>query len=996
MALSQDEKQDIINSVLSSIRTNSRTIEQLTPVSSLGSTDYFEINGGKRVSYPVLRELILPLSLTEQNALNTLISRTETALDTANEAKRDAQIAISSGTSSYIFGGTNITAGAYLNSDGEEIKSTKAFYTSDYIPVNEDDSIEWNGGSDGTFPGCLVMYDSNYSPIGWWGIYTHSRAVVLAKEGVAYIRVSFHSDRLLDGCVNVNGKIVWKACDRPGIISAFSHLGEDVVPVQISEGWGIGSDGNSFKIAANTLTKYKVIPGELLYIRAKASTPVLFLFQKEINTSSSGNLPNIIGLPVCSDFDSIILIPEGANYLSMSCSPARPAIVRRVELMDAPSDIASVNRSREVFFYPSADDRMVITRMSNNRIKVDFSVINIRHSGRVLWKTLGEVVSETGLDGTDLILSLNRSLVFDTSTDKFSIKSFDDSLSYSETVLFGCKQNSMVSFIHPSLTYYIKTEPVLQIEESMLARRNFLIYPFDAVNKYRMDCYFYGGNFFIKVGGFNLKINGTHHEKSFASIMEDLGQEGEYMKISYSHALYFNPLTLTFSIQIFNQSHDFDDIVIIANLGANDSLAYIHPSLADLYRKFMSHKEGLEREQRRMLLFEPEFYAYKTGRLNYGSGLGKSWYTRFRIFHVSDVHQYNDLLGEAVRSAQIKANVIINTGDDSTGSSDATREFNLAKFALSIEAVENNNSSNTPYVYTKGNHDMANVHRVDFRDTYGVLMEKYSSVTWGDLTGLYGYIDIPTTSMGTFRIIMLDPCDYGDDEYYNPREFQSVVFSSKQIAWLITTLRDSAQKGYHVITAMHYSFGDSYRAFNTDDYAYPDATFYQDAFMIPDIIDAMQHNNTLKRSYPDSENQHNISINEDFTNIPALKYVCHLYGHIHSKGVFWCKKSDGSKNYNIRMIGESSLQQTGTALQKVYRESGTINEIEFSALEIDTVEKAIYRVAYGAYIKCDGTPSERTTKIYYDLSAEQAGNAVNPEYATPSEVKALVQSIFKS
>lgn len=58
MEITQDDMQTIINAVLSSIRTNSRTIEQLTPVTSLNNDDSFEINGGKRVTYAVLKGML--------------------------------------------------------------------------------------------------------------------------------------------------------------------------------------------------------------------------------------------------------------------------------------------------------------------------------------------------------------------------------------------------------------------------------------------------------------------------------------------------------------------------------------------------------------------------------------------------------------------------------------------------------------------------------------------------------------------------------------------------------------------------------------------------------------------------------------------------------------------------------------------------------------------------------------------------------------------------
>ncbi len=45
--MTESEKQVIIDAVLSALRTNSRTIEQLTPVASLSASDYFEVNGGE-------------------------------------------------------------------------------------------------------------------------------------------------------------------------------------------------------------------------------------------------------------------------------------------------------------------------------------------------------------------------------------------------------------------------------------------------------------------------------------------------------------------------------------------------------------------------------------------------------------------------------------------------------------------------------------------------------------------------------------------------------------------------------------------------------------------------------------------------------------------------------------------------------------------------------------------------------------------------------------
>jgi hypothetical protein len=96
MAITQDELQSIVNAVLSAIRTNSRTIDQLTPVTSLSDGDSFEINGGKRVTYKVLRDLIASLSSTEQDSLRTLINKCELKSASITVSESSATLTISS------------------------------------------------------------------------------------------------------------------------------------------------------------------------------------------------------------------------------------------------------------------------------------------------------------------------------------------------------------------------------------------------------------------------------------------------------------------------------------------------------------------------------------------------------------------------------------------------------------------------------------------------------------------------------------------------------------------------------------------------------------------------------------------------------------------------------------------------------------------------------------------------------------------------------------
>lgn len=59
MNMTQEELSSITTAVLDAIRTNSRTIDQLSPVTELAENDSLEVSGGKKVFYPVLEQQIV-------------------------------------------------------------------------------------------------------------------------------------------------------------------------------------------------------------------------------------------------------------------------------------------------------------------------------------------------------------------------------------------------------------------------------------------------------------------------------------------------------------------------------------------------------------------------------------------------------------------------------------------------------------------------------------------------------------------------------------------------------------------------------------------------------------------------------------------------------------------------------------------------------------------------------------------------------------------------
>ena len=390
-------------------------------------------------------------------------------------------------------------------------------------------------------------------------------------------------------------------------------------------------------------------------------------------------------------------------------------------------------------------------------------------------------------------------------------------------------------------------------------------------------------------------------------------------------------------------------------------------------KAYAQDTQALTNEAIENYLFDQQYHAYQVGRLNHENGVGKRWYYRFRLMHITDVHANYNLIRQAFRSNKGHFDVICNTGDDANGceAKDAPTIIHTLDSISSI--IKTSNVHRTPYINLKGNHDVTGITNADYFNRMCTTMQDFHQPVWGNAEEkrAYGYMDVKSNEiMGSFRLIFLDPFDYNDGEFGNTYPFMSAVFSQKQIDWFIDALVDASDKGLNVITLMHYSFGDS--PIFSEENACPDATYYQDAFMIPDIIDAIQNKTSMEAEYKDKAGKHHIRIKRDFSKVKDLKYVCHLFGHIHSKNAYQCQRSDGSKKYNMLMLGEMSLSSNGTAVNMVYKDQNTPVYSAFSTLCIDTIEKKIYRVSFGPYLRHDksNSLSDRTMVFDYDLSGK--------------------------
>ena len=89
MAISNTELQNIVDAVLSTIRTHSCTIDDLTPVTSLSANDSIEIAGGRRITYGTLLNIILAEG-KPGSTLNDIIEGVVSQLEIVNEHAGEA------------------------------------------------------------------------------------------------------------------------------------------------------------------------------------------------------------------------------------------------------------------------------------------------------------------------------------------------------------------------------------------------------------------------------------------------------------------------------------------------------------------------------------------------------------------------------------------------------------------------------------------------------------------------------------------------------------------------------------------------------------------------------------------------------------------------------------------------------------------------------------------------------------------------------------------
>lgn len=94
--MTTEEKNAIVNDILASLATNSKTIEQLTPVTTLADDDVIEVGGGRYVTFAILKSLVSELSDDDLTSLQSQINNRDLMSVSVTSGSDSIKLSISS------------------------------------------------------------------------------------------------------------------------------------------------------------------------------------------------------------------------------------------------------------------------------------------------------------------------------------------------------------------------------------------------------------------------------------------------------------------------------------------------------------------------------------------------------------------------------------------------------------------------------------------------------------------------------------------------------------------------------------------------------------------------------------------------------------------------------------------------------------------------------------------------------------------------------------
>lgn len=357
--------------------------------------------------------------------------------------------------------------------------------------------------------------------------------------------------------------------------------------------------------------------------------------------------------------------------------------------------------------------------------------------------------------------------------------------------------------------------------------------------------------------------------------------------------------------------------------------------------------------------------AYRRGRS------GGVWHDRLLLLHVGETGHDDAAMEEVYAAARLAGvRAVLHSGGFGDPGESVTAVAALRDHLAAVETL--NPGGEIPTLAVPGVRDMAaRASFADFRDT---LAGKWSAgISRGDGVGLCCFYDIPDSSGGgaLLRVVCID--DRVDSRPVSQLSAAAVVRTQGVVAWLIDTLDDAASKGIPVLTLSHAGWGDASGHDIRDAPLAPgaDLRWSHSPFLLPRIIDAMTRRVDIDRTFSvtgDIPGAASIYVNRRCSLMEKpLRMVAHLFDHNRALWHGTCRSVKSEGAFDMLMVGAEPLTPVlpESDYSSVGRIRGTLSEVAFTLLCVDTVEGAIYIVPYGAW--CDGDPSKpRVIRYQYE------------------------------
>lgn len=306
----------------------------------------------------------------------------------------------------------------------------------------------------------------------------------------------------------------------------------------------------------------------------------------------------------------------------------------------------------------------------------------------------------------------------------------------------------------------------------------------------------------------------------------------------------------------------------------------------------------------------------------------------FTLAHLSDIHtdskRYRNF-AEFVNGVDY-INAAIGTGDFVIAGEE--KQFAYMKSV----------KFNKDFIKVVGNHERAR--------TENTRAFVYKQLGLNTNTGkLYYYQDYPEYKI---RIIVLNQYDTDESAAVNPNEH----YSQEQIDWLIDVLKDSRQKDFAVMIAMHAPFMEKLPKSNNKG-------FYQRQYswmkfmdtnisgpIIEEIVNAFKHGSSIRETYsyvdmPDMK----VTVDASFSGNGT--FIAYLSGHEHGDFIGYSTFFPDQLHLNMNVsccMPEFADYNFGEEVSDLARVEGTVTEDCFNVYSFDIENKLVKVVRVGSSV----------------------------------------------